>query len=49
MGACARDTHATTTVAIVCGAKLAQLAHAVGSYPTRSEIWLDLLDAARKS
>ena len=34
------------TVAIVSQAPLAQLRHAVAAYPTRSEVWLKLLEAA---
>jgi dihydrolipoamide dehydrogenase len=35
------------TIAVVCELPLDRLAHAVPSFPTRSEIWLKLLDANR--
>lgn len=34
------------TIAIVAEVPLARLRHAVAAYPTRSEIWLKLLEAA---
>jgi len=35
------------TIAVVCELPLDRLAHAIPSFPTRSEIWLKLLDADR--
>ena len=40
----AESLHAAT-IAVVCEVPLEQLAHAVPSFPTRSEIWLKLLEA----
>ncbi len=34
------------TIAVVCEVPLERLAHAVPSFPTRSEVWLKLLEAA---
>ena len=34
------------TIAVVCEVPLERLAHAVPSFPTRNEIWLNLLEAA---
>jgi dihydrolipoamide dehydrogenase len=36
------------TIAIVAEVKLERLWHAVPSFPTRSEIWLRLLESYRK-
>ena len=40
----AESLHAAT-IAVVCGLRLEQLAHAVPCFPTRSELWLKLLEA----
>jgi dihydrolipoamide dehydrogenase len=40
----AESLHAAT-IAVVCGLRLEQLAHAVPAFPTRSELWLKLLEA----
>ncbi|MGZ8741146.1 MAG: pyridine nucleotide-disulfide oxidoreductase, partial [Gaiellaceae bacterium] len=34
------------TIAVVCEVPLDRLVHAVPSFPTRSELWLNLLEAA---
>ena len=40
----AESLHAAT-IAVTCGLRLEQLAHAVPCFPTRSELWLKLLEA----
>lgn len=40
----AESLHAAT-IAVVCGLRLEQLAHAVPCFPTRGELWLKLLEA----
>jgi dihydrolipoamide dehydrogenase len=46
VGRDAADLLHASTVAIVGGLTLEQLAHAVPSFPTMSEVYLNLLDAA---
>jgi pyruvate/2-oxoglutarate dehydrogenase complex dihydrolipoamide dehydrogenase (E3) component len=40
----AESLHAAT-IAVACGLRLEQLVHAVPTFPTRSELWLKLLEA----
>ena len=40
----AESLHAAT-IAVVCELRLEQLVHAVPCFPTRSELWLKLLEA----
>jgi pyruvate/2-oxoglutarate dehydrogenase complex dihydrolipoamide dehydrogenase (E3) component len=36
------------TIAVIAEVPLARLAHAVPSFPTRSEVWLRLLESAMR-
>jgi pyruvate/2-oxoglutarate dehydrogenase complex dihydrolipoamide dehydrogenase (E3) component len=46
VGQDATDLLHASTVAIVGGMKLEQLVHAIPSFPTMSEVYLNLIDAA---